>query len=326
MSPQTAHGSFTPAASPRVSVLMPIRNGAAYLKHCLASILAQTLEDHEVVVVDDASSDATPELLAAAQRENDRLRVVRLDSRSGIVGALNTGLSIARGELIARIDCDDIALPHRLELQVAYLDSHPEVIAVGGRIIFIDDDGDELGSPPPILGHEAIDAFHMTGIGGALCHGAAVMRREPVLAIGGYREEFSSAEDLDLFLRLADVGRLENLQATIQKVRFHARSHSLDTRGEQRRQSREAILEAHRRRGTSFDESRFNFPEPSVDTFGTEEFLARFALAHGRVRAARKHALRQLLRHPLATRSWRTLAASIRESLRTLLPWGTPSG
>lgn len=303
------------SSAPRVSWLMPVRNGEVYLESCLASVRAQTRTDYELVIVDDASSDSTPDLVAAAARTDPRIRHIRLTTRGGIVGALNTGLEAAQAELIARIDCDDLALPTRLDLQVAYLEAHPEVVAVGGRILFIDEDGDELGSPVPVMGHEAIDAFHLTGRGGALCHGASVFRRAAVVGIGAYRPEFSSAEDLDLFLRLAEVGRLANMPEVIHKVRLHPLSHSLDTRADQRQQSRKALQDAHRRRGDQFNEADFRFPEPVADTFGSEEFFARFALAHDRLHAARKHALRQVLREPFKTRSLRTLAAVARHSL-----------
>jgi len=303
-------------ALPKVTVLMPVHNGARFLDAALESLGRQSMSSFQVLAVDDGSDDATPAILARASDRDPRVRALRLDARGGIVTALNRGLEVARCELVARMDCDDLSLPSRLDRQVAYLECHPEAVAVGGRILFIDEDGDELGSPEPIMGHEAIDGFHLTGRGGGLCHGAALLRRTALERIGGYREAFSSAEDLDLFLRLAEVGRLANLPETVLEVRLHVRSHSLETRAAQRRQSLEAVREAHRRRGTLFEEATFRFPDPEDDTFGSEEFLARLALAYGRLHAARKHAFRQLLHEPARGRSWRTLAATVRDTVR----------
>ena len=294
---------------------MPVHNGAVYLECCLRSIREQTWDDVECVVVDDVSDDRTPDVLAAAAQRDSRLRIVRLKDRAGIVGALNAGLDAARGELVARIDCDDLALVHRLALQVAFLDAHPDVVAVGGGIMFIDEDGDELGSPQSVMGHEAIDAYHLTGRGGALCHGASLLRRGTVIGVGAYRPVFSSAEDLDLFLRLAEVGQLANVPEVIQKVRLHARSHSFGTRAEQRRQSRLAVVDAHRRRGTAFREASLLFPDPSEDTFGTEEFLTRLALHHDKIRTSLKHACRQVVEQPLRIRSWRTVLGVVRAAI-----------
>src|SRR5690606_19575412 len=118
---------------------MPCRDAAAWLPEAIASLEAQTFADYEVVVVDDGSSDATPELLTAWARRDGRVRVLRPPVR-GLVAALNAGLEAARGELVARMDADDVAEATRLEKQVAFLDAHPDIAACGTRVRYFPDE------------------------------------------------------------------------------------------------------------------------------------------------------------------------------------------
>lgn len=301
-----SHGEHDPF----VSFLMPVRNGADFLEDALRSALDQTWQDLEVVVVDDGSTDATDQILSQLSKTDNRLRALRLAHPTGIVGALNHGLEATRGEYIARLDADDLASPDRISLQVELLEHRPDIVATGGRVLFVDRDGEPLGCPEVLLNHEEIDAYHMTGRGGGICHGAALLRRAVLLEMGGYRPEFSAAEDLDLFLRLAETGRLANIPKTVQKVRLHPTSHSLRNREAQRQQCFEALQQACQRRGVDPGAARFDFPRPKEDTFGSHEFYARFAIAHGFSRTALKHALRQVRGNPWATRAWRTLIST----------------
>ncbi|MFD1958687.1 glycosyltransferase family 2 protein [Novosphingobium panipatense] len=119
---------------PRVSVLLPCYNGAAYLEEAVRSILLQTFADFELIVVDDGSTDATADILARMGRRDPRLRVVR-QPNGGIVAALNTAIAHARGEYIARMDADDVSFPERFAFQVAWLDAHPATVLVGGYAV-----------------------------------------------------------------------------------------------------------------------------------------------------------------------------------------------
>ena len=114
-----------------VSVVIPVHNAARYLTAAINSILNQTYRDLEVVTVDDGSTDSSGAILAHCATRDSRIRVITRNN-TGIVGALNDGIAAAHGDLIARMDADDISLPRRLERQVAYLTDHPECVA-GGR-------------------------------------------------------------------------------------------------------------------------------------------------------------------------------------------------
>lgn len=186
--------------APRVSVLMPVHNGGAYLQEAVDSILQQSLSDLELLLVDDHSTDDAIESL---DRSDPRLRVVRSPER-GIVAALNHGASLARGALLARMDGDDIALPERLGRQVAMLDADPDLGIVGCEVELFSEQGIAAGyrhyqhwinglrSPDDISREMFVES--------PIPHPSAVMRREVFDAIGGYRDTFW-AEDYDLWLR-----------------------------------------------------------------------------------------------------------------------------
>src|SRR5688500_6846307 len=122
---------------PQVSVLLPVYNAARYLAEAVDSILAQTFRDFDFVIVADGSTDRSPAVLDDYVRRDRRVKVIRRRN-TAIVGALNDGLCECRGELVARMDADDVSLPDRLEKQVAFLREHAEVVALGGRVVGID--------------------------------------------------------------------------------------------------------------------------------------------------------------------------------------------
>jgi glycosyltransferase involved in cell wall biosynthesis len=193
-------------AAPVVSVLMGVRDGAAWLSRAIASVLAQTLTDLELVVVDDGSTDATAALLAAVP---DPRLVVERQTRAGLAVALNRALARARAPLIARLDADDVALPARLERQRAFLLAHPAVGLLGTAARVTDgSDRDVAITRPP-----EDDA----GIRRALIrrnpfvHSSVMLRRALVSSVGGYDESFVVAQDYDLWLRLSPITRMANL-------------------------------------------------------------------------------------------------------------------
>lgn len=115
--------------TPAVSVIMPVYNGAAYLREAIDSILAQTFRDFELIVVDDASRDGSLDIAGAVG--DPRIRVLRQERNTGVAASLNRGISEARGRYLARMDADDAARPERLERQVAFLDANPGCGIVG---------------------------------------------------------------------------------------------------------------------------------------------------------------------------------------------------
>lgn len=206
---------------PTVSVLLPVRNGAAFLRAACDSVLAQQGVTLELLVVDDGSTDATPEILRALAEP--RLRVIRQAGQGltgqGLVAALNRGLAEARAPLVARLDADDLALPRRLALQAAHLAAHPRIVVLGSAWQVIDAAGRPHG-----VAHPPCDAAAVRdelGRRNCLAHPAVMFRRDAVLAAGGYRAAFEGAEDYDLWLRLSERHDLENLPQPLLAYREH---------------------------------------------------------------------------------------------------------
>ena len=143
-------------------------------------------------------------------------------------------------------------LPDRLERQLAYLDAHPECVAVGARVLAMDADGTPLRVLIREFTHEEIDGAHLDGRGGALGNPTATFRADAARRIGGYRDELrTTGEDHDFWLRLAEVGRLANLPDVLVRYRMHDRNASLDAADRERRHAvtRDTLARAYERRG-----------------------------------------------------------------------------
>ncbi len=192
---------------PIVSVVMPVYNGERFLDEAIDSILTQTFDAFEFIIIDDGSTDRTPEILTHYQQKDARIRVHRQATNLGLVAALNQGCGMAQGRYIARMDADDISLPMRFAKQVAYLDAHPEVgiLGTGAQII------DEHGKLSKIIKVTAIGVGWRTLFGSALVHPSVMMRRAVLNRIGGYDPEINLAQDYDLWTRASRVTRLANL-------------------------------------------------------------------------------------------------------------------
>jgi Glycosyl transferase family 2 len=229
---------------PAVTVLTSVYNGEAYLAQALESVLAQSLSDWECVVVDDGSSDGSPEIARRFAATDSRFRV-HVQANQGPPSARNAGLQHARGRYVAVLDADDVALPDRLERQVAHLDANPDVALVGSNVTMMSGSGHEFGLAEYPLDDEAIRAQLERQT--AFVHSAATYRRELVLDTGGYRGVARYAEDLDLWLRLAERGRLANLAEPLVRYRVHATQESI-TRIEEQVLAVQAVLASARER------------------------------------------------------------------------------
>ncbi len=298
---------------PAVSVVMPVYNGVGYLGQAVESVLAQEFRDFEFVIVDDGSTDASPELLQRYAAADSRIRIIRR-SNTGIVGALNDGLSAARAPLVARMDADDISLPSRLVRQVEHMARNPRCVAVGSRILLIDADGWPICQMCQQRTHAEIDEVNLRAGGAALNHPSVVFRRDAVLAAGGYRQEMIYAEDLDLWLRLAEVGELYNLPEVLVHYRMHAMSISHARAQEQRRKWCRAVEEARIRRGAPVQTVQFATDGISQPVTVSDHHIrwAWQALMAGNVGTARKHAFRGLRRKPFSVESWRLACCAAR--------------
>jgi glycosyltransferase involved in cell wall biosynthesis len=206
--------------NPRISVVMPVFNREEFVDEAIASVVDQDFTGFELLIVDDGSTDRTPELLRRWAERDERVVVVTLPQNQGIPKALNAGLSLARAPYIARLDSDDLMMPGRLAAQAAVLDAHPEVILVSSAYELIDRDGNYLGTWHGDEPHDAmvhlLNFYNIVGGGGQV-----MFRTAEVLAEGGYATEYQSSEDYDLWVRLLRKGRIVTLPLVGMKQRQH---------------------------------------------------------------------------------------------------------
>lgn len=211
----------------KVSVVMPVFNAARYLRAAVDSVLNQTLSSIEVIVIDDGSTDKSPNVLESIS--DRRLKVIRLESNSGLVNALNLGISEARGELIARMDADDVAFPTRLQEQFTLL--------MGGSVAICGTAIELFGIP---RGHVVVNPASHSEIGAVLpivcpvAHPTVMVRRE-VFAESSYRALDLHYEDYALWSRLWGDFQFANLTKPLLKYRVHGAQISSTNRSAQHR-------------------------------------------------------------------------------------------
>jgi glycosyltransferase involved in cell wall biosynthesis len=203
---------------PLLSVVMPVRNGARWLGEAIDSVLRQTLSDLELLVVDDDSTDETPQILTAWSRRDGRIRLLRRQDL-GLVAALNYGLAEARGVLLARLDADDRAMPERFERQVQVLDHNPSIGLLGSWAERIDERGRRRGDLRPETDPESL--IGILTHANPFVHSTIMLRTEIARRQGGYRAAFEAAEDYDLWLRMSEVTLLANVAEPLVQYRRH---------------------------------------------------------------------------------------------------------
>lgn len=207
--------------TPRISVVMPVRDGARWLGEAIISIQAQTLSDFELIIIDDGSADDSPRIIETSARSDPRVRAIRQE-RLGLVVALNRGLSESRGQFIARLDADDLAQPQRLQRQSEYLDCHPEIGLLGTWAVQIDEQGSSRGFLKPPTHPEKLAPL-LTRINPIL-HSSIMVRNKVLEMVGHYRSAFEGAEDYDLWIRISEVTKIANLPEYLLQYRLHASS------------------------------------------------------------------------------------------------------
>jgi glycosyltransferase involved in cell wall biosynthesis len=195
-------------STPTISVVMPAFNAAQFLDEAVCSILDQTFRDFEFIIVDDGSTDDTAQILQKYAKADSRVRVFP-QANEGMIGALNRGCRLSRGEYIARMDADDISLPHRIERQITYLERHPEIGILGTWASRINENGSVVGdwclSPNP----KVLKWSHFFYV--CVIHPTVLMRREVLEKLDFYRVDAVHAEDRDLWLRANSLTQFSNV-------------------------------------------------------------------------------------------------------------------
>jgi len=236
--------------TPRISVVLPVRDGARWLGEAITSVQAQTLTDFELIIVDDGSADDSPRLIEASTRTDPRIHAIRQE-RLGLVPALNRGLAESRGRLVARLDADDRAHPERLQRQSQYLDKHPEIGLLGTCADLIDEQGSlkrslRLPTRPeklaPLLAR--LNPF---------VHSSIMVRNALLQEVGHYRPAFEGAEDYDLWMRISEVTKIAILPECLLQYRSHTASVTHRARVRQLFSTRLAQWSAQARRTRGHD-------------------------------------------------------------------------
>lgn len=202
-----------------LSVLMPVHNGERHLRHAIESILEQSFGDFEFIVVDDASTDASPDLLDEYARQDRRIRLTTLAEQAGVAGALNAGLEVASGSLIARMDADDIAYRSRFEVQLEEMRRDPATGLLGTQVRLVDDDANADPRFDWLLPTTHDGCVWQLLFGAPFCHPTVMMRTDVVRALHGYDVRFLN-EDMELWMRMAFVTKMRNLDTELLDYRL----------------------------------------------------------------------------------------------------------
>ena len=195
---------------------MPVYNTARYLPAAVESILTQTFREFEFIIIDDGSTDRSGKILEKYAAQDDRIQLIHR-ANQGIAKTRNQLLEQASGELIAIMDADDIALPDRFARQVDFLQAHADVVCVGSALDWIDERDRYLGHCEMPQFDAEIQSLLVGGIS-MLHHPCTMARRSALLQVGGYDESMTASIDLDLWLRLGEVGKLANLPETFAAI------------------------------------------------------------------------------------------------------------
>lgn len=209
------------AEVPKISVMMDVTNGEQYLDAALASLARQTFADFEIVLCAHGVTEETARIIHDWQVREPRLRVW-WSNRLPLAQAHNVAARLARAPLLARMDADDIALPHRLERQYRMFVEHPELSFAGGGAEVIDSRGCRLTTIRNPTDHRSIRNALLRG--SPIIHSTLMVRTEAFWAVGGYRRGLNLAEDFDLHSRLVEAHRAGNCPDPLVQYRLHSRS------------------------------------------------------------------------------------------------------
>ncbi len=229
---------------PMVSVIMSVYNSEKYLEDSVKSMLSQTHQDFEFIIINDASTDGTEKILK--KFDDPRIKIITNHENLGLTKSLNKGIKLAKGKYIARMDADDISLPQRLETQVNFLEKNPDYALVGSSYYQIDGTGkintliNVLTGDPQIK--EGLKKQNWFG------HGSVMMRKDALLRIGGYDERFKFSQDYDLWLKFSELYKIANIDEPLYCWRATSSCISNEKRVEQKYYAELAVSEAVERR------------------------------------------------------------------------------
>ena len=215
--------------------MMPIYSVERYLAEAIASILGQTNTNVDFIIVNDGSQDKLCTKSSTTHAESDdRICVISLEKNGGQSAAINTGIAASTGKYVTGMDCDDVSLPRRLELQLTFLQANPRVGAVGTQMQVVDDNMKPLFEYD-VPEHHARILWNLF-FGWSLAGATVMMRRELLVSLGGYDTSYRTAGDLDLWSSMAEITRFANLPGNLYVYRRHAAAIGVDQLERQRKE------------------------------------------------------------------------------------------
>lgn len=201
---------------PKVSVLMPVYNAERYLQEAIDSIINQTFTDWELIIINDGSTDGSETIIKAYT--DKRIRLVNNEQNLKLIKTLNNGIDLCQGEYIARMDADDIAMPDRLQIQVDFMDKHPDYIMSGTNAIVIDNKGDKTGIIRNLSDSDLLKINLL--FSDPFIHPSMLIRRQ-ILASNRFNEDYKHVEDYELWCRISSSGEITNIGQDLLKYRWH---------------------------------------------------------------------------------------------------------
>jgi glycosyltransferase involved in cell wall biosynthesis len=303
--------------TPTVSVLLPVHNAGAYLASAVQSIQHQTFSDFELLAHDDGSTDSSLAVLRHLESFDPiRVRVSHSGNR-GLVPTLNELASRARGKYLARMDADDISRPDRFFKQVQFLNDNPDCVAVGSHYDMMTEEGLPIGTIEMPLHHDEIDSAHMRGHC-SMSHPVVMMRADAFHKVGGYDPSFPTAQDHELWMRMAEIGALANLNTPLLRYRLHSGSISQSRLSEQMAAAKRACKMAAARRGVPMTYDATEAWRPSRDKASRHAFAIRYgwiAWSNGHTETWWHFVRQSFALKPFSPETWRLMVAgAIRRS------------
>lgn len=215
----------------KVTVLLPVYNGKKYLKNAIESILFQEFGDFEFLIIDDASSDGSSDIIRGYAKKDRRIHAVFHTSNVGLANTLNEGLNLSKGTYIARMDQDDESLPQRLKTQYMFMETRPEIALSGSYVYHIAKTNQRLRlikvpiDPSEIqIKLESENCFY---------HPSVIFRRQEINSLGGYQSKYKNTEDYDLWLRASKKYKMANIPIPLLRYRININGMTVDRRWEQ---------------------------------------------------------------------------------------------
>jgi glycosyltransferase involved in cell wall biosynthesis len=221
-------GENKPQPPQRVTVLMPAHNAGRFIARAIKSVLTQTHHDLELIVIDDGSKDDTFAVASACAARDPRVKLIT-QPNAGIANTMNRGIELAHTEWVFCMHADDLMMPNRIERQLAFLTETPDVAVASSLVLYLNDQDEVVGrGRSPFTNPAAVQRAVENGEVIAFNHPACVLKKSAVQEVGGYRQAFWPAEDIDLWNRIVERGHRVAVQDEyLLKYRIHGSSASI---------------------------------------------------------------------------------------------------